>query len=156
MRRKDREVKEPEKILNIMESCEVCRIGFADAKGIYIVPLNFGFTNDKGKITLYFHGAAEGRKAENIRKNPYVGFELDIPLGIKTGETACGFSYRYQSIIGTGKAEMISDPEEKIFALQAIMTKYTKSSDQTFDKSVLMRTALFKITVKELSCKEHI
>ena len=76
MRRADRAVTDRERILQVIESCECCRVGFSCPEGAYIVPLNFAFvpgTPDR----FYFHGAQEGRKADLIRTAPRVGFELD-------------------------------------------------------------------------------
>ena len=75
MRRADRAVTDRERILQVIESCECCRVGFSCPEGAYIVPLNFAFvpgTPDR----FYFHGAQEGRKADLIRTAPRVGFEL--------------------------------------------------------------------------------
>ena len=38
MRRKDREVTQPEEIFDIIKKCDVCRIAFFDEKFPYIVP----------------------------------------------------------------------------------------------------------------------
>lgn len=69
MRRADRAVTDRERILQVIESCECCRVGFSCPEGAYIVPLNFAFvpgTPDR----FYFHGAQEGRKADLIRTAP--------------------------------------------------------------------------------------
>lgn len=42
MRRKDREIKNPEEILAIMKQCDVCNIAFFDEEYPYVIPLNFG------------------------------------------------------------------------------------------------------------------
>ena len=39
MRRRDREVSEPEELLRIMEDCDVVRLGIWDGERPYIVPL---------------------------------------------------------------------------------------------------------------------
>lgn len=44
MRRLDREVKEFQDIVAIMERCDVCRIALNDNGYPYILPLNFGMT----------------------------------------------------------------------------------------------------------------
>ena len=70
MRRADRAVTDRARILQVIESCECCRVGFSCPEGAYIVPLNFAFvpgTPDR----FYFHGAHEGRKAELIRTAPH-------------------------------------------------------------------------------------
>lgn len=60
MRRKDREITDRNRILDIMERCEVCRLAFHNEGYPYILPLNFGMKADADKIVLYFHSAPEG------------------------------------------------------------------------------------------------
>ena len=52
MRRKDREVLDYQEMLNIMHSCDCCRLGFIDDDSTYIVPLNFGISQKDDTITL--------------------------------------------------------------------------------------------------------
>ena len=54
----------------------------ADEAGPYIVPLNFGFSDD----SLYFHSAHKGRKIDILKKNPRVCFEFDLGVKIISGE----------------------------------------------------------------------
>lgn len=68
MRRKDREVTEMEEIQQIFDECKVCRIGIMDENGPYIVPVNYGYVREEGKVILYIHGAREGKKIDLIRK----------------------------------------------------------------------------------------
>lgn len=59
MRRADREVTNPEQIAAIVAACDIVEVAYADAEGLTIVPLNFGFDYDEatGKLTLWFHSA---------------------------------------------------------------------------------------------------
>ncbi|MGN0135589.1 pyridoxamine 5'-phosphate oxidase family protein [Anaerotignum sp.] len=156
MRRKDREVTDFGKIMEIIDRCDCCRVGFCDEGQVYIVPLNFGYTEENGKITLYFHGAKEGRKMELIRKAPNVGFELDTDHKLNEAESACDYSYRFQSIIGNGKMSMIEDMEDKKRALNIVMKHATGKGDWEFDPNMLKVVATFKLEVETLSCKEHL
>ena len=84
MRRRDREITDNEKIKEIIKACDCCRLGLNDNGKVYIVPLNFGFTEENGNYTFYFHGARTGRKLDIIKQNNYVGFELDTNQKIYT------------------------------------------------------------------------
>ena len=64
MRRKDREVTNPEEIKSVFEKCKVCRIGFKEEDGVYIVPVNYGYCLEEDKHTIYLHGAKEGKKID--------------------------------------------------------------------------------------------
>ncbi len=43
MRRADREVTDCEQIEGIVAACRIVHVGYADAEGLTIVPLNFGY-----------------------------------------------------------------------------------------------------------------
>lgn len=158
MRRKDREVTDRETIIEILEGCSCCRLGFYDDGEIYLIPLNFGFESENGRLTLYFHGAKEGRKIGLIEKSPHVGFELDRGHEVYTkGENpiACAHTARFQSIVGTGKVGMVFDLEEKKHGLRLLMQHATKKNVWTFDEKMLNSVAVFKLEVEKLSCKVH-
>ena len=60
MRRKDREITEWNELLEVVQLCDVCRLAINDGEYPYILPLNFGYDAENGKITLYFHSARDG------------------------------------------------------------------------------------------------
>lgn len=155
MRRKDLAVTDPEKIDAIIQGCDCFRLAFADGTHPYIVPLSFGYARKGETIQFYFHSAAAGRKVELSRKLGYAGFELDRNRTVKPNEKACDFTVAYESVVGEGSIQELTNPEEKTAALHAIMAHYTGRTDWAFPESVLNRTCVFCLTVKELSCKVH-
>ena len=71
MRRKDREVTDFDKILQVIDSCDCFRLGLIDEDNLpYIVPLNFAYEVIDGVVTLYFHGSKAGKKAEILKTAP--------------------------------------------------------------------------------------
>lgn len=155
MRRSDRQVTNPQEIENIIRSCHCCRIGFYDNGEVYIVPLNFGYEKIGEKRYFYFHSALTGRKIDLMKKRLSVGFEMDTSYQLKEAETACGFSAKFQSIIGTGNLSFIETPDEKIHALQQIMFHNTGKCDWDFSAELLSKMCIFKLEVTQLSCKQH-
>ena len=155
MRRKDREIVSYVKMIKIMQQCDCCRISLMDGAAPYIVPLNFGYDEKDGELYLYFHSATEGKKLELIRKHPDVGFEMDTKHALVTGETACAYSFLYQSIIGKGKMELLEENAEKIEGLNAIMRNYTNRDSWEYDSKVLDKIVVMRLCVTEWTCKEH-
>ena len=158
MRRKDREITDRQAIIEIIESCQCCRIGFNDDGEVYIMPLNFGLEYTEKSTIFYFHGAKEGRKIDLIAKSPYVGFEMDTNHEIyakSNNGTACTYTARFQSVIGTGKISMVNDVAEKKHGLLLLMKHTTQKNDWSFDDKMLNAVAVFKLEVEKLSCKEH-
>lgn len=152
MRRKDREITDFNALTDIIDKCDCCRIAINDDTFPYIVPMNFGLSKDNNKITLYFHCANEGKKLDLIRKNPNVSFEMDTKHILVKGETACDYSMDFESVCGTGIAEFV---EEKQFALNQIMNKFTKKDNYSFSQKDLEFVTVFKITATQITGKIH-
>ncbi len=73
MRRRERAVTDWNHVLEIIQSCDCCRVAFSEPDGPYIVPMNFGIeSSQEGQMVLYFHGASAGKKGELMQKNPCV------------------------------------------------------------------------------------
>ena len=155
MRRKDREVTDSMRIEDIIRRCTCCRIGFHDDGEVYIVPLSFGYEARDNTYVFYFHGAKEGRKIDLIQKNPHVGFEMDTNYALNEADMACGYSARFQSIVGNGTVRMISELEEKKLGLSLLMEHNTGKREWDFDEKMLNAVAVFKLVVTKMSCKEH-
>lgn len=153
MRRKDRQVTDRAEIERVLSESSVCRVGFYDGEEVYIVPLSFGFQEQAGRLTLYFHSAGEGRKVDLFCRGGRAGFEMDCEERLVLAETACGCTVLYRSIIGSGRTREVP-PEEKEAAMRAVLAHYT-DAPLPIDPAMLARTRLFALEVDELSCKEH-
>ena len=156
MRRKDREIKDPAKTKEIITACHCCRIGLCDEGKVYIVPMNFGFIETDGNYTFYFHSAKEGRKLDLIKKTGYAGFEMDTNYHLKEADTACEHTASFQSVIGSGVIEIVEDYTEKKNGLMEIMKKNTRKAGWEFAEGMVNAVTVFKLTVEELACKEHL
>ena len=152
MRRKEREVKDINELIKIIDKCKVCRIAMQDKAGLYIVPMNFGYTYENNQLVLYFHSAKEGRKISALKENCDICFEMDCDHRLITGDKACKYTYSYKSIIGNGKVVFIDDPDEKKFALSVLM-KHQTGQDFVFDDKMAEGVCVFKIMVQEFTGK---
>lgn len=155
MRRHDREILDEAKIDEIISACTCCRLGFADGAHCYIVPLSFGFAHDEQRI-FYFHSAREGRKLSLVRALGRAGFELDGGYALHGGKTPCQYSCAFQSVIGEGAIEEVTDPAEKRRALSCILS-HTAGKDGPWDfpAGAENTVAILKLTVETLTCKVH-
>lgn len=155
MRRKDREVTSYEKMLEIVGSCDCCRIGLVDEDGAYIVPLNFGYEEKDGELILYFHGAKEGKKIDLIKDQATASFEMDTKHELVEGNVPCAYSYLFRSVMGKGKIELLEDYQEKVHGLLSVMAHYSDKTDWSFPEKMVNSMAVIRLTVREWSCKEH-
>ncbi len=155
MRRKDRQVTDPEKIRQIIESCHCCRLGLCDHGKAYIVPLDFGFTEQNGRYTLYFHSAREGRKIDLIRESGWASFEMDTGHELVSDEIACEYTARFQCVMGGGPVTLAQTAEEKRAGLTALMEHAAGPGPWTFDEAMVDAVAVIRLDVEELTCKVH-
>jgi nitroimidazol reductase NimA-like FMN-containing flavoprotein (pyridoxamine 5'-phosphate oxidase superfamily) len=148
MRYKDLEI-DRKRIARILNDCTVLRLGLNDDPYPYIVPLNYVY--DSGFI--YFHSAMEGRKIELLKRNKHICFEVDKEIGIRKSVKPCDWGAQYESVFGTGMAELIMDNDEKRKILGKLMRKYSGSSQWTFSPEVVEKTALVRIIIDTISGK---
>ena len=154
MRRKDREITNSEQIQEFINKEQIMRIAFYDEGEIYILPVNYGYSAHGEAYTFYFHGAKAGRKYNLCLSEPKVGFEIDGNYKVLAGDSACEFSARYKSVIGTGTVKIIDDTDEKKYILSCIMKQVT-GKEWTFDEKKAANTAVYKLTAEKMSCKER-
>ncbi|MDR1068794.1 MAG: pyridoxamine 5'-phosphate oxidase family protein [Clostridiales Family XIII bacterium] len=159
MRNANQEIKETGEIRSIVKRCDVCRVGLAvDGGAPYIVPMNFGFEFDAGgapempRLTLWFHGATEGRKLDLIADGCSAGFEMDTDHKLLVGESSCNYSMNYASIIGSGRIARVTEEDEKLHGLKAIMAHYG-GAGRPFNEDSFARTCVLRLDVAEYACK---
>lgn len=153
MRRHDREITDYHAMLAVVAQCDCCRIGFSEPDGAYIVPLNFGFEDQDGTLTLYFHGAKEGKKLTLLAAQNAVGFEMDCKHALIEGTDACTYSFAYESVIGKGTLSLLDSPAGKQRALRLLLSHYTDRPLGEIPEAALNSCAVMKLVVKEWSCK---
>lgn len=152
MRRKDYKIEDQSEIMHILQKADVCRIAMSDDNVPYIVTMNFGFGKN-GATSLYFHSAYDGKKINILKKNNLVCFQADIEHEFFLHSTFCGCSMKYKSVVGMGRISFVTDMAEKIEALQAIMTHYTKKAGHVFEEERVNRTLILRLDIEEISGK---
>lgn len=153
MRRDDREIRDFPEIIEVMKKCDVCRIALNDDGYPYILPLNFGMRAEGERITLYFHGAGEGRKYELIKRDNRASFEMDCSHKLIADREACRCTMGYESVIGRGKIEIVPE-EERYDALRALMRQYYEE-EFSFPEEAVKRTTVMKLVVEEVTGKRN-
>ncbi len=154
MTRRERQIFDIDKILEILKKSKVVHIGMVDGDEPYVVPMNYGYTYENEKLTLWLHGATTGRKLDVIRKNPKVFFEMECDLIPFEGDVACKYGLSYSSLMGKGIATIIEDSEEKQKALSLLM-KTQVDMDFQFNEKLASVVGIIKIEVSEFTAKHR-
>lgn len=155
MRRSDREVTARGELIEILRNCDTVRLAMNDGDYPYILPLNFGFEERDGLLSLYFHGAKEGRKYEILARDNRVSFEADCAHRLVLDEEKGACTMEYASVIGRGKVSIVEGREEKLYALRRIMAHYGRE-EFPFREETADRTAVMRLDVEGMTGKRRI
>ena len=154
MTRREREVTDINEIIKILDESKVLHLGMVDGDEPYVVPMNYGYTLENGKLTIWLHGAKRGRKLDVIRANPKVFFEMECGITPFEGEIACKYGITYASLMGKGVAEIVEDIETKKSALSFLMKTQT-GKDFEFEDKMAAVVSIIRIDVSEFTAKHR-
>jgi len=156
MRRNELAVTDFSEKCAVLDRCSVVRIGFspcADETTPFIVPVTFGMKAEGENLTIYFHGAKEGRKINCFHANPQVSFEADRLIHTGGGELPCTWTTDFESVMGEGRLRILADEQEKIAAMNAVMARYGFQGRPHYDSGAMSRTVVFALDVSDWVAK---
>ena len=154
MTKREFKITDEGEIRRILDTAKVLRLGLAVDNEPYVVPMNYGYTMEDGRLVLYLHSAVRGKKLDMIRANPRVFFELDCDVTPFEGQVACQYGLTYSSIMGRGTARIIEDVEEKMQAMSILMKTQT-GKEFTFNERLVSIVAVIRIDVSEYTAKHR-
>ena len=154
MTKRELQITDPDQIKAILDTAKVLRLGLAVDNEPYIVPMNYGYMMEDGKLTFYLHSALRGKKLDMIRANPRVFVELDCNLTPFEGRVACQYGLSYSSIMARGTAVIVEDVEEKKTAMSALMKTQT-GKDFSFNEKLVGMVAVIRVDVSEYTAKHR-
>lgn len=152
MRRKDREVTDPAQIAQIMSRCEVLRLALNGGEVPYLLPVNFGMEPDG--MTLYIHGAMTGTKYDLIAKDNRASFEMDCVYGLILDEQDHECSVEYESVIGWGIIDELTEGNDKRHALHCLMAQY-HAENFDYNPAPIPQTRILRLQVKARTAKRR-
>ena len=155
MRRKERELKDKELMVALLERIPVGRIATINRKGFPVIkPVNFVYWDKK----IYIHSSMKGEKVEDIRRGSPVCFEMDEPIAYVAAKgSACASSYYYRSVIIKGNAKLVNDQNRKKKILERFMKKYQPEGGyEWISEEILNKTGVIKISITHITGKENL
>ena len=154
MTKRERQVTDPQQILEILDKGKVLHLGLCVDNEPYVVPMNYGYTMEDGKLVMYLHSAVRGKKLDMIQANPKVFFEIDCDLTPFEGQVPCQYGLSYSSVMGKGVARIVEDVEEKKQAMTVLMKTQT-GKDFVFNDELVSIVAVIRIDVDEYTAKHR-
>lgn len=148
MRRKEKQITERSEIDAVIRGCRICHLALAVDNIPYVVPLCYGYDG----TSLYFHTAASGKKIDFLKTNPRVCFQMERDVRLAdSGQTPCDWTFYFESVIGSGLAQELLDPDERESALGWIVRQYGAGSGGKMSLSPGLK--IWRIAIQELSGK---
>lgn len=134
--------------LDVMRKAPYITVSFIRTDGsAYGLPLSLACTDDR---TWYFHCATAGDKLDAIKANPGVCLSAVSRCTPTVGPKDGSFTLQFHSAVAFGRAEVVTDRNEKILALRAICERFLPQHMDAFSDAIrrsLDRTAVVRITL---------
>ena len=152
--KRESRVTDPTEIIRILDTAKVLHLGLSVNDEPYVVPMNYGYTMEEGKLTLYLHSAVRGKKLDMIQANSKVFFELDCDQMPFEGRVPCQYGMVYSSIMGRGTATLVEDPEANMQAMSILMKTQTGKAF-TFNERLVSIVTVIRIDAQEYTAKHR-
>ena len=152
VRRKDREITDPDALRKVLKSTNYVTIALCMDKEPYLVSLSHGY--DEEKNCLYFHCANEGKKLVYAKSNNKVWGQAVQDYGV-TDEC----DYAYTSVHFSGRLVMIDDLREKQHAIEVMVRQLSPNPDAKLAKikpEKLATTSMGRIDIDGMTGKQHL
>ncbi len=148
--RKESRAMDSQWALDLMHKAPYITVSFVDADGqAYGLPLSLASDDD---VNWYFHCALEGKKIDAIKAHPEVCLSAVTRCAPTVGPKDNSYTLQYKSAVAFGKAEIVTDDEEKISGLRLICQRFLPQHMDVFDQNIALsldRTAVVRITLSE-------
>src|SRR5580700_10336524 len=112
----DRGAYDSETVFKILDEGLICHVGFSVDGQPYVIPTGFARVEN----TLYIHGSAASRMLRTLAEGVQVCVTVTLLDGLVLARSAFHHSMNYRSVVVLGRATLVTDPEEKIKALEAL------------------------------------
>jgi len=106
-----------EEIYKILDDAFLCHIGYVWKNNAIVIPTAYGRVED----TLYIHGSLKNRMMTNLLDAGSVNISVTHLDGLVLARSAFHHSANYRSVSVFGKIRKVTEPEEKMDALECIL-----------------------------------
>ena len=154
MTKRELQITDESQIRAILDAGKVLHLGLCVDNEPYVVPMNYGYRLEEGKLVFYLHSAVRGRKLDMIQANPRVFIELDCDRTPFEGDKPCQYGLSYSSVMSRGSARIIEDPAEKMEAMKLLMKTQTEK-DFSFTEQLVRIVAVIRVDVDEFTAKHR-
>jgi uncharacterized protein len=136
----------------ILDEGFICHVGFVVDNQPFVIPTGYARVDDK----LYLHGSQASRMLRTLAQGIDVCVTVTLVDGLVLARSAFHHSMNYRSVVVFGKAELVSEPAEKMAALFALSEHFIEGRwDEVRGPSEqeLVQTSVLRLALEEASAK---
>jgi nitroimidazol reductase NimA-like FMN-containing flavoprotein (pyridoxamine 5'-phosphate oxidase superfamily) len=136
----------------ILDEAPFCHVGFVVDGHPVVIPTIHARIGDN----LYLHGSGASSLLGRTRKGTDVSVCVTILDGLVMAKSVFHHSMNYRSVVVFGRAERVTDPDEKLAALEAVTNhvqagRWDEARQPTRDE--LTQTVVVRVPLDETSTK---
>ena len=136
----------------ILDEGLICHVGFVDKGQPFVIPTIHARLGDK----LYIHGSAASRMLRTAREGIPVCITVTLVDGLVLARSAFHHSVNYRSVVVLGTAQEVTEEQEKLIALRAIVehvvpNRWEEVREPTAQE--LKATIVLQLPLEEVSAK---
>ena len=148
----DKAANDEESIYQILDACFLCHIAFQHEGQTMMIPTAYGRKDD----ALYIHGSTKNYMLNQIINGQTVCVGVTHLDGIVLARTLFDTSANYRSVVLFGKAELVTDYDDRMEGLKIITENIIKgrwSEVSVGSQNELKATMVVKFTIDKASAK---
>jgi nitroimidazol reductase NimA-like FMN-containing flavoprotein (pyridoxamine 5'-phosphate oxidase superfamily) len=136
----------------ILDEALICHVGFVHEGNPFVIPTIHARDGD----TLYLHGSPASRMLRGLSEGIEICVTVTLLDGLVLARSVYNHSMNYRSVVVLGRARLLSDPAEKLAALEAVVEHVVPGRWQDArqpNEKELAGTTVLAITLEEASAK---
>ena len=148
----DRGVYDQDQVAAILDEGFICHVGFGVDHQPYVIPTIYVRCGEQ----LYLHGSAASRMLRSVREGIPVCVTVTHVDGLVLARSAFNHSVNYRSVVILGTAVEVTDPDERMQALEAFVEHLIPQRWQdirTPSTQELKATMVLRVALEEVSAK---
>ena len=129
-----------------------CHVGFSVDGQPYVIPTIYARVENR----LYIHGSPASRMVRSIRERMPVCVTVTLLDGLVLARSAFHHSMNYRSVVILGQATEVTDPDEKVTAIKAIVDHVMVGRWEDVREPAtqeLKATSVIRVPLEEVSAK---
>jgi nitroimidazol reductase NimA-like FMN-containing flavoprotein (pyridoxamine 5'-phosphate oxidase superfamily) len=143
---------DPAEIRAILDEGLVGHVGFVENGQPFVIPMSYGRDGD----SLYLHGSVAGRLLRALGAGAPLCITVTLLDGLVIARSVFHHSMNYRSVVILGRAEIVSEREEKMLALEKLTEHLVPGrwkDARAPNETELAKTLVLRVSLAEASAK---